>query len=69
MDGVEEYKKEIEKLKKLNKFMRDRLEWFAENSFNGDQAYHAHQQALEALAELETELEEEEKQQKDLRYE
>lgn len=52
--------KETEKLKKLNKFMRDRLEWFAANSFNADEAYRVHQQALEDLAEYEKELEDEE---------
>lgn len=48
--------KEIEKLTRLNEFMRDRLIWFAENSWNADVANHMHQEALKDLAELEKEI-------------
>lgn len=50
---------EKEKLQRLNEFMKERLMWFAENSFNADEAYRLHQQALVDLEEFEKELEEE----------
>lgn len=59
MDKIDELSKENEKLKKLNQFMRDRLEWFAQNSFNADQANWSHVQALKDLEEFEKELNEE----------
>lgn len=48
--------KEIERLKKLNDFMRERLEWFAENSWSADDANRQHEQALIDLKEFEEEI-------------
>ena len=53
--------KEREKLKLLNQFMKERLIWFAENSFNADEAYRVHQQAIKDLEEYEKEIERDQK--------
>lgn len=52
---------EMEKLKLLNQFMKERLTWFAENSFNADEANRVHQQALIDLEEYEKEIEQDQK--------
>lgn len=57
--------KQIERLEKINKFMRGRLEWFAENSWHGDESYFQHQAALIALKEFEEELDKDEEREKE----
>ncbi|MGF6356784.1 hypothetical protein ABIE27_004708 [Paenibacillus sp. 4624] len=49
----------MERLERINAFMRERLIWFSENSFNADESYRVHQQALVDLKEFEKELDEE----------
>ncbi|GGF86793.1 hypothetical protein [Paenibacillus aceti] len=39
--------------------MKERLMWFAKNSFNSDEAYRVHQEAIKDLEEYEKEIEEE----------
>ena len=48
---------EIEKLKKLNQYMRDYLVYFTEHNWNADEADRQHQEALKGLIELEEEIE------------
>lgn len=48
-----------EKLQRLNDFMKERLTWFADNSFNADEAHRVHRQALVDLKDFEKELDEE----------